>query len=136
MTDCRIVTSIGPRKFRDNAEKSKEEFSNFHGRNKDNTFNTFLGTRIDSQDFQIIFKISNVVNTTKKKKKYKSWGQKMNLQALLKKMEAILNDQLKNLIQETTSPLQEQKNQAEIESQLEQNFFSDNDAIKKKEENF
>lgn len=60
----------------------------------------------------------------------------MNLQALLKKMEAILNDQLKNLIQETTSPLQEQKNQAEIESQLEQNFFSDNDAIKKKEENF
>lgn len=60
----------------------------------------------------------------------------MNLQALLKKMEAILNDQLKNLIQETTSPLQEQKNQAEIGSQLEQNFFSDNDAIKKKEENF
>ena len=56
----------------------------------------------------------------------------MNLQALLKKMEAILNDQLKNLIQETTSPLQEQKNQAEIESQLEQNFFSDNDAIKKR----
>ena len=68
MTDCRIVTSIGLRKFRANAEKPKEEFSNFHGRNKDNTFNTFLGTRIDSQDFQIIFKISNVVNTTKKKR--------------------------------------------------------------------
>ena len=62
---CRNFNSLGPSKFRTNAESATEHICYYNRNKKDKSFNRFLARRKQSTGESIIFEIKNIIEQTK-----------------------------------------------------------------------
>ena len=59
------VVTLGPSKFRNNAESGTEQICYYNRNQKDKSFNRFLALRKETANESIIFEIRNIVEETK-----------------------------------------------------------------------